>query len=292
MAVYKRTFTSYEGALTPVPGRFMILPKYAFRTVLESKLLTAFLTLCFIPHLIALVLIYLRNNVAALELLAPEAAQQFEFLPIDGVFFLSLFRAQSFLSFFLVSLIGPGLISPDLANNALPLYLSRPFSRSEYVLGKLAVLLSFASVLTWIPGLLLIGFQTSFAGFEWLGENMGLAAGIVAGSWIWMLTISLLSLALSAWVRFKPIASAALFGVFFIGAGFGEVINEILNLQPEWGTLLNMAWTMTLVWRWLLLGTAAMGGLPAWAALVAMLTVCALSLLLLEKKIRACEVVR
>jgi hypothetical protein len=39
------------------------------------------------------------------------------------------------LALFLAAFIGPGLISPDLHNNALSLYLARPFSRAEYVLG-------------------------------------------------------------------------------------------------------------------------------------------------------------
>ena len=138
MAVYKRSYARYDGTLTERRWRFTILPRYAFRTVFESKLLTSFFTMCFVPHVIALVFIYVSHNLATFELLAPRGPSQIaEVLPVDGAFFIILFRAQSLLSFFLVSFIGPGLISPDLANNALPLYLSRPFSRSEYVLGKL-----------------------------------------------------------------------------------------------------------------------------------------------------------
>ena len=50
-------------------------------------------------------------------------------------------------------------MSPDLRNNGLPLYLSRPFSRTEYVLGKMSVLLILLSAITWVPGLLLFLFQ-------------------------------------------------------------------------------------------------------------------------------------
>ena len=63
------------------------------------------------------------------------------------------------LALFLAAFIGPGQISPDLANNALSLYLARPFSRVEYVLGKMSVLLILMSVMTWVPGLLLFGLQ-------------------------------------------------------------------------------------------------------------------------------------
>ena len=49
-----------------------------------------------------------------------------DFLKIDGNFFLYLFATQTYLSFLLVTFVGPGLIAPDVANNALPLYLCRP----------------------------------------------------------------------------------------------------------------------------------------------------------------------
>ena len=56
---------------------------------------------------------------------------------------------------FLTAFVGPGLVSPDLANSALPLYFCRPFSRAEYVLGKCAVSVQLLSLITWVPGLIL-----------------------------------------------------------------------------------------------------------------------------------------
>src|SRR5262249_57699634 len=81
-------------------------------------------------------------------------------LPIDGSFFLAFFNAQQTFAFILTILIGPVLISRDVANNALPLYLSRPFSRAEYVAGKMNVLAIMISAITWAPGLLLFLFQS------------------------------------------------------------------------------------------------------------------------------------
>ena len=50
-------------------------------------------------------------------------------------------------------LVGPVLVSPDLVNNALPLYFSRPFSRAEYVLGKVSVLALLLSLVGGVMGL-------------------------------------------------------------------------------------------------------------------------------------------
>jgi hypothetical protein len=48
-------------------------------------------------------------------------------ISINVTFFMSLLGWQSMLALFLASFIGPGQVSPDLANNALSLYLARPF---------------------------------------------------------------------------------------------------------------------------------------------------------------------
>jgi ABC-type transport system involved in multi-copper enzyme maturation permease subunit len=303
MAVYKRTYNSYEGTLTDQFWRFTVLPKYSLKTVFESRLLTAFYTLCFIPHIIAFCLIYISNNEVLMTLIGLNAQGADEFFTINGTFFYILFAVETVLSFFIVTFIGPGLISPDVVNNAIPLYLSRPFTRKEYIVGKVAVLFALASLVTWVPGLFLVAMQTNFAGLSWLSANLRLPIGIFVGSVLWILTISLIALAMSAWTRSKPIATAALFGVFFIAGAFGQAANEILGLNPKWGDVMSLPTTMYMVWNWLLLNQSVYGevvrrgrvvyeGLPAWSGLAAMLAFCGVCLFLLFKKIRAVEVVR
>ncbi len=314
MAVYKRTYKRYEGSLTNQFWRFTVLPRYSLRTAFESKILTSFFSLCFLPHVIAVAIIYILNNQLLREYLRFNAPGILAVVNIDGQFFYYLFAAQTFLSFFLIAFIGPGLVSPDLSNNALPLYLCRPFTRSEYVFGKLAVLVTLTSLITWVPGLLLVGIQTDLAGLAWLWDHARIPIGIILGSLLWILTVSLIALALSAWVKSKPIAIASMFGVFFMTGAFGQVINEVLALNPRAGSLLNLPNAMRGVWNWLLLNESTFGqtmsfrrvrvggavtmdrvmtdGLPAWAALIVMLTVCAIAISLLARKVRAVEVVR
>src|SRR6185503_17617482 len=213
MAVYKRTYSRYTGPLTDERWRFTILPRYAIQTLFEAKLTFAAFMIALLPHAIGIVLMYLRSHLTALMSLNIPPVEALRFLNIDKSFFLTIFIIETFLSFFLVALTGPGLISPDLGNNALPVYLSRPFSRSEYVLGKLSILLTLTSLITWVPGLLGIAAQTSFVGFSWLSDNLRIALAIVVGSWVWILTISLIALAISAWVKWKPVAIVTLFGI-------------------------------------------------------------------------------
>src|SRR6202041_3626490 len=113
--------------------------------------------------------VYTEHNLTVLKMLGNGRGP---LIAIDAHFFLNLLGWQSMMAFFLAAFVGPGQISPDLANNALPLYLARPFSRAEYVLGKMAVLLILLSIMTWIPGLLLYGLQGYLAGGGWIGHNL------------------------------------------------------------------------------------------------------------------------
>jgi ABC-2 type transport system permease protein len=287
MAVYKRNYRPYDGPMTSEQWRFLILPRYAFAQVFESRIFTSFFVMSFMPTVVSGVLIYLHHNISALTALDLSAAR--DLLPINATFFQTVLWIQTTATFFITAFVGPGLVSPDLTNNALPLYLSRPFTRTEYVLGKLTVLVALSSLVTWIPGLLLVLLHSGLVGPSWLWQNMRIPAAIFAASWVWILTISLLSLAISAFVKWKPIAGFLHFGIFFVAAGFGQATNEFL--ETSWGTLLQLPLLMDYISDWAFHGELP-PNIPIAAAWISMAGVCAVSLLLLGRKIRACEVVR
>jgi ABC-type transport system involved in multi-copper enzyme maturation permease subunit len=308
MAVHRRGHRQYEGPLTPERWRFWILSRYAFGRVFQSRLLVIFYVLCFVPTLIAFCGVYLSAHADLLLSVFPNAQipTEFELVPVHAPFFLTLMSIQATLSVFVTALIGPGLVSPDLTNNALPLYLSRPFSRAEYVLGKFSVLFVLLSLVTGVPMLLIYLLKSAFAGADWFIQNIHLAIAIVIGSVVWVSLLSLVSLASSALVRWRPAAAGMLFALFFIPAGFGQAANEMM--RTGWGTLLNASVVIETLWNSLfymkdpegydraarLLNPARhfSDPIPAWSAWLMVLSVCLISLFLLQRKIRAHEVVR
>jgi len=298
MAVYKQTYRGYDGPSTPAWSRFLILPRYAFEEMRRKRFYTIFSLFAMVMPLIFALIVYVEHNLSALKLLR---AGQGDLIPINAQFFQNLLGWQSMMAFFLAAFVGPGLVSPDLANNALPLYLARPFSRAEYVLGKMSVLLILMSVMTWVPGLLLFVLQGALEGGAWVAQNLYIARAIFLGAWIWILLLSLLSLALSAWVKWKPLAGGLLFGVFFVAGGFAGAINAILRTQ--WGNLLNLSHLIGAVWASLFQQPMHRGNgavffrvhgeeTPIWCCWVALLAICGFCLHLLRRKIRGAEVVR
>jgi ABC-2 type transport system permease protein len=285
MAVYEQTYRRYTGELTQQRSRFLVPFRYALKDVFASRLVLLLLVLGGLVMLAAAVFIYLHHNASALLSLNVSIAQLF---PIDNLFFEKILQVESSIGFFLALIIGPGLIAPDVRNNALPLYFSRPFSAAEYVLGKLAVLFSLLSVLTWVPGLLLFLFQVSLEP-AWFRGHVGIAWAILAASWEWILVLSLLTLAISAWVKWKPVARVVLLAVFFVLGGFAFAINHILDTR--WGSLVSIGELNDIVRQNLFTGREP-EVIPPWAAWLGLAAACLLFLSMLRRKVRAYEVVR
>lgn len=286
MAVYERTYKRYTGETTPQWTRFLVLPRYAFKDVFKSKLLVAFFASCFMFPLFAASVIYLRHNATFLEAFPNIQIEQF--LSIDAKFFDLLMNVQMWYAFLLALFVGPGLVSRDLTNNGLPLYLSRPFSRAEYVLGKFSVLAILLSAVTWVAGWGLFLLNGNFAGWRWMVDNANLFFAIFVGSWAWIITVSLLALALSAWVRWRPVAAFMMFMILLGGAFVGEITNGLF--RAEWARAANLGQVISTVWDGLF-GFPSEFGIPvvlAWLSLGAWSLLC---LFLLHRKIRAYEVV-
>lgn len=286
MAVHDRGYRPYTGPRTGRWRRLLVVPRHAFRDVLRSRLLLIGLLLSFVYPVAGSVIIYLRHNATAMAILGIDPK---ELLPIGPGFFMPMLQTQCVIAFFLVLAVGPPLISADLRNNALCLYLARPIRRWEYALGKFSVPFAIGSLVTWIPLLALYGFQAGLEGRPWLAENGFLGPAMLAACLAWVVFISLYALAISAAVRFKPFARGVMVGLFIALGLFGDTINQMLNVR--WGTLIDPGGLFGTLWRVLMRrsGEAALSPTLAWLALALMALALAL---LLRRKLKAYEVVR
>ena len=306
MAVYEQTYKRYAGTLTPEWSRFLIIPRHAYEAIFSSKLFTAFFVICFLPSLAEAIFIYLHHNVTALTIMQASVR---DLIPIDNSFFRFFTYFQGIFAFFLALLIGPPLVARDLRNNALPLYLCRPFSRTEYVMGKMSVILILLSAITWVPQLLLFLFQSYLQGFAWFKANLWIGSAIFLSNLVWILLLALLTQTISALVKWRVVASGVLLGLFIIPSAFAEIIN--LMFQTRWGSLLSLSALMVSVTNGLfglfdrVSRTIAIRDLddnvineilllepPLWCSWAVLFVVCAICLALLSWKVKAYEVVK
>jgi ABC-2 type transport system permease protein len=171
------------------------------------------------------------------------------------------------------------------------------------VIGKLSVLFVLLSAITWVPDLILFGLHGGLSGGGWITSHLNLAWAIFAGSLLWIGVQSLLALAVSAWLKWRIAASGLMVGIFFVAAGFGEAVNGIL--RTYWGHLFNLGYLLMIIWydlfdipvvRRMPRAMAEDFGwnrdIPVGIAWIAMVSLCFCCVLLLNRRLRAKEVVR
>jgi hypothetical protein len=283
MAVYKRTYTAHDGAQTPTWSRFTIPAGYNYAKLTNIRFLMLFVMLSLFYPVGCVVYVYLSAN--------PDFVASLGFPPllVDGEFFYRFCRIQGVLSFLLTAFVSPSLISWDISNGALQLYFCRPFSRFEYVLAKLSVLLPLLSIITWIPAALLFIIKASMSEWAWTTENFWLGRSVVLGLLIWVIVLSLLGLALSSCVKLRIAAGALILGVFFGGAGFASAINGVMNIEK--GSLIDIMEVILTIWADMLRydNGSELTVSSAWIALAVVTGIC---VWILNRRIRSFEVVK
>jgi len=286
MAVYKRGYERYTGERLGHFRRFMVLPRYAWARLLEQRLVVILLAVAMLWPLICGGFIYVANHLDLIKNIGGGGAAKM--LQINGKFFLVFMNVQAVFGLLLAALTGPGLVAPDLANNALPLYFSRPLTRFDYVAARMTVLAGLLSFVTWIPGLVLFTIQSGMAGWSWGFGHWEYALGVFAGFWMWIVIVSLVALASSAYVKWKIVAGALVLGFFFLTAGMAEMINGVLRVQ--WGMLVNPVKVLYTLWCEML-WVEPPEGPGAWECTASAVALVLVLGWILERKLRPVEVV-
>jgi ABC-type transport system involved in multi-copper enzyme maturation permease subunit len=291
LSVYKHEYRAYTGPLSSRVARLGVLVRYALAEAWSSKITVALFTGSLLPFVIFLIGIYLANNPIARAVILRGGASQG--LTINATYFLRALGVQCWLAMVLTSWVAPRLITFDLADNALPILLSHPISRFDYLLGKFLASLGILSIIAWVPCLALFLYQAYSSPVPWGLANASIALGILGGSLIWIVVLSFLGLALSSWVKWRVVATGLIFAAVFVPAGVGGIASAILHTR--WGLLLNLPEITTQLWQ-RMLGAPAFRPLdlaiPTPAILAMLLFICLVCVAMLNTRIRAREVVR
>jgi ABC-2 type transport system permease protein len=285
MAVYRRGYQRYQGALTSPASRLLVLPHFAWQRLMQQRLVVILFVIATFWPICCAIFVYLANHA---ELLAGFGPQLSQLLTINAEFFVVFMNAQAVFAIVLSAFAGPSLIAPDLANGALPLYFSRPITRRDYILSRLIVLVGVLSPVTWIPGVLLFFMHSGMAGWSWFAGNWKLGSGVFLGFMLWILLVSLVALASSAYVKWRIVAGALVIAVFFVLAGAAELMNQVLRV--EWAAAANPARAMNQIWR-AMLGAEPNAGPGATECAIVIGSITILLLAILRRKLRPVEVV-
>jgi len=280
MPIYEQAYRKYEAREGPRQVRFWPITREALRLVLAKRAFIGLMVLSALPFVVRVVQVYVVTRF-------PEAGRV---LPIDGRLFGEFLNQQIGFTILIAIFGGSGLVANDLRTGAILVYLSRPLTRRDYVLGKLGVVLGLNLAVTLAPGLLLYAIAMGLAPELFLKWSLAwIPPAIVAHSLLISLTVSLLTLAISALSRSARVAGLALAGVV-VGL---EIVRGVLGAitdRPE-AHVLSIQNDLRVVGN-LIFGIAERGvAVPAAYPPIALALLAVGCLLVLRSRVRAVEIV-
>ncbi len=273
MPLYDLSYRRFEGPRTSRFRRSFALARSAASLLLRRRSLLLLLAVSWIPAVVRAVQIYVARQF-------PEAPDFFTITPETWREFLG--QQVRFLPVVLVSLAtGASAIASDFASGAFTIYLSKPLSRFDYVLGKAMPVAGAVSAVTLAPALALLFLYLSLApDFELLSKAPWLPLAVTAYSLFLALYFTLSVLAVSSLCRSGRVAGAG-----FAALVFGSEIVARTATSRVFGAprFLSLNGSAIDAGRWFFGDSAAL------APLVFTIGVMALSTLVLGRRLRSSE---
>ena len=216
--IYDLGYRGYEGAVMGRPWRVAALVGNGMRTALGigrgvgAKVLPALLFLALmVPALVFMIIAVVAGPAAG------EAIGVSEYYAIAAVPLLLLSAA-----------IAPELLTADRGSGLISLYLVRPITAEDYVLGRWLAFFALTLLIVWLPQVLLfvgvvLGAPDTWAHLRdnWLDIPRFLAAGAALA-----LFTTTLPLAVAAFIDRRAIVAAVVIGLWFIAAAAGNALGE------------------------------------------------------------------
>ncbi|HSV74085.1 MAG TPA: ABC transporter permease subunit [Chthonomonadales bacterium] len=211
------TYRGYDGPLHARTFRWRVVALSVVRSAVRKPAFWVLAGASAIPHLFVVFQVFLRS-------LMPAGAQHENPFFGTGVgseyalYFHDAITSQSFFWLFVVALlVGAGSIAADNRANALLVYLSKPLTKSDYLIGKWVGLFATLSMVTLGPALLLYVYCLfTFHSEGFLREEPLLILRVIGAALVPPLVHSSLMLGFSAWSRSPAVAGACYAGAYFV----------------------------------------------------------------------------
>ena len=278
MPIHDQSYRRYGGRRESLGRTWTVIAWSGIRSMIGKRKFLALLIFAWIPFIVRAVQIYIAANFPQATMLAPTVETFRQFVEQQGVFV-----------FFVTIYVGAGLIANDRRANALQIYLSKPLMRMEYIAGKLAVLAAFLLLVTWVPGVLLLVLQVVFAGsFAFLRANLYLFPALTLAALIQVILASFTMLALSSLSNSSRYVAILYAGaIFFTAAMFGALTAITGSTAVSWISLsANVEQVVDVVFR-----MTPRYDTPWAVSLLVIVGLVALSISVLERRVRGVEVV-
>ena len=279
MPIYDTTYRAHVGREPIRTVRSLPITREALRLILAKRAFLGLLALAWIPWIVRVIQIYVASRF-------PEAQRA---LPVDGRIFGDFLNGQLIFAMLITTFAGAGLISNDLRTGAILVYLSRPLTKADYVLGKLGVLLFLNFTVTLIPALLLYLVGIALAPEVLLGVHLlWVLPAILLDAILVSVLMSLLGLATSSLTKSPPVAGLSFVAVLIL---LDQVLSILRLLLRSKAVRLISPWSDLQLFAQALFGLRGGQDLPWILPALSLLVIGAGCVLILASRVRAVEIV-
>jgi ABC-2 type transport system permease protein len=277
--IHDQSYRRYGGERQPAQRAWLVIAKSGIQQFLRKRPMIGILFGSQIALMVRLVAFYLSESISQAEaLLGPSAKTFRDFL-----------EQQNFFVFLIAVYVGSGLIAQDRKANALQIYLSKPLTRLDYIAGKMAILGTFLLFVTWLPAMLLLLGQILLSGsFEFARANLILFPAVTVFSFLEVFIVCCAVLALSSLTTSTRYVAVMFAGVmFFSEAIYGTLRMVTGSTAVSWVSFTgSLAQVGDFIFRQPLRYTT-----PVAVSFIVLLALVAVSISVLERRVRGVEVV-
>jgi hypothetical protein len=277
--IHDQSYRRYEGVKQPLGRRWSVIMWTGVRAMLSRKAFVALLLVSWAPFIVRAVQLYLVTNI-------PQAAS---IVPVDPKMFRDFIEQQGVFVFFMTIYAGAGAIANDRRANALQIYLSKPLMRLEYIGGKLGILIFYLLSVTIVPAFLLLLIQILFSGsFEFIRHNLFLIPALTLASFLRVFVAAFTMLALSSLSKSSRYVAIMYAGaIFFTDALYGVLRLILGSTRVAWVSISgNIEQVSDAIFR-----LPHRYETPVLVSLLVLLGLVALSISVLERRVRGVEIV-
>jgi ABC-2 type transport system permease protein len=278
MPIHDQGYRRYAGERTSHRRGWWVIARTGIAERFHERRFLALMLVAWLLFAVRAVQLYIGTTIVRASFLAPSEETFHSFL-----------NQQRLFVFFITVYAGAGLIANDRQANALQLYLSKPITRNDYIAGKVATLGAFLVAVTWVPAMMLVALQVLFSGsLDFVASHPRLVPAITITAFLQVTLASMMMLALSSLSRSRRFA-AMLYALVVLFAGAMDRVLQTATGHVGW-VLLSPQNTLLVVTD-AMFGTAPETDIPVTVAFLALGVLLAICVLVLERRVRAVEVV-
>ncbi len=281
--IYEQHYRRLDASIPLRAQRWIPIAREGLKALFSRRAYLALIAIAWLPVFVRLVQVYITTRF-------PEARRV---VPVDDKLFFDFVGQQMPWMLLMSAYAGAGLIANDMRTGGLLLYLSRPLTLVDYILGKVMILFVSLSMVTLVPGLVLFFGARSLAP-DVLGDvsHLLLVPRIVAMALVLVLPTTALVLVMSALARSARFAGLGFFFVF-VGSTVAQAIAWRATRNPYAG-LISIQATMRRVGEaiFAVKPTRMTADLPAEWAFAVLAVLFFTCLFVLKTRVRAVEIVK